>query len=56
MESLEKGTLKSTHSDGTKVYTYKPNKHGISEMTTVVTKDNIIKTSYPVSGTSVIKK
>lgn len=56
MESLQKGTLKSTHSDGTKVYTYNPQKYGISEMTTVVTKDNIIKTSYPVSGTSVIKK
>lgn len=56
MESLEKGTLKSTHTDGTKVYTYNPKKHGISEMTTVVTKDNIIKTSYPTSGTSVIKK
>ncbi|MCR8854592.1 hypothetical protein [Lysinibacillus fusiformis] len=56
MESLEKGTLQSTHSNGTRVYTYNPNKYGISEMTTVVTKDNIIKTSYPVKGTSVIKK
>lgn len=56
MESLEKGTLKSTHADGTKVYTYNPKKYGISEMTTVFTEDNIIKTSYPVSGTSVIKK
>ncbi|MDM5233401.1 hypothetical protein [Lysinibacillus pakistanensis] len=56
MESLEKGTLQSTHADGTKVYTYNPNKYGISEMTTVVTKDNIIKTSYPTKGTSVLTK
>ena len=56
MKSLEKGTLKSTYADGTKVYTYNPKKYGISKMTTVVTKDNIIKTSYPISGPSVIKK
>ncbi|WOV86991.1 hypothetical protein QWT69_14100 [Sporosarcina oncorhynchi] len=54
MESLEKGKL-ITLADGTKVYTYNPQKHGISGMTTVVTKDNIIKTSYPTAGTSVIK-
>lgn len=56
MESLEKGTLESTHLDGTKIYTYRPRKYGISEMTTIVTKDNIIRTSYPNSGTSVIRK
>lgn len=56
MESLEKGTLKSTHENGMKIYTYRPRKYGISEMTTVVTKDNIIKTSYPNGGTSVIIK
>jgi len=56
MESLEKGTLKSTHENGMKIFTYRPRKYGISEMTTVVTKDNIIKTSYPNGGTSVIIK
>lgn len=56
MESLEKGTLESTHLDGTKIYTYRPRKYGISEMTTIVTKDNIIRTSYPNGGTSVIRK
>jgi len=56
MESLEKGTLNSTHENGMKIYKYRPRKYGISEMTTVVTKDNIIKTSYPNGGTSVIIK
>ena len=56
MESLEKGTLESSHDDGTKIYTYRPKKFGISKMTTIVTKDNIIKTSYPNDGTSVIRK
>lgn len=57
MESLEKGQLASVNpKDGTMVYKYKPNKYGIDEMTTVVTDNYVIKTSYPTSGKSVITK
>ncbi|WP_338651665.1 hypothetical protein [Lysinibacillus sp. Y5S-8] len=45
MESLEKGQLASVNP-----------KDGIDEMTTVVTDNYVIKTSYPTSGKSVITK
>ncbi|TCS77598.1 peptidoglycan-binding domain-containing protein [Tepidibacillus fermentans] len=56
MESVEKGRIRTKHPDGTVEYVYNPGKYGISEMITVVSKDGIIRTSYPTKGNSVVTK
>ena len=56
MESVEKGGIRTKHPDGTMEYVYNPNKYGISEMITIVSKDGIIRTSYPTKGISVVTK
>ncbi|WP_066325318.1 hypothetical protein [Anoxybacteroides amylolyticum] len=56
MESVEKGKIRTKHPDGTMEYVYNPNKYGISEMITVVSKDGIIRTSYPIKGSSAVTK
>jgi hypothetical protein len=54
MDSLSKGKLAGTKSDGFKEYVYKPNKYGISEMKTIVDPEGFVYTSYPVKGTRVL--